>query len=67
LPSGKWLRIAATAVNDDRVEAKQYVLDQYPELKSMYSATDSNTQVLYLKDVVATFSSFSGESRELRF
>ncbi|MDR0385357.1 MAG: pyridoxamine 5'-phosphate oxidase family protein [Prevotellaceae bacterium] len=67
LPSGKWLRIAATVVNDDRVEAKQYVLDRHPELKSMYSATDSNTQVLYLKDAVATFSSLSGESREIRF
>jgi uncharacterized pyridoxamine 5'-phosphate oxidase family protein len=67
LPSGKWLRIAATVVEDDRLEAKKHVLDQYPELKSMYSADDSNTQVLYLKNVTATFSSFEGESREVKF
>ncbi|MDR1593707.1 MAG: pyridoxamine 5'-phosphate oxidase family protein [Prevotellaceae bacterium] len=66
LAAGKWLRISATVVNDDRREAKQYVLDQYPDLKSMYSADDSNTQVLYLKDIIATFSSFGGESKELR-
>ncbi|MDR2027437.1 MAG: pyridoxamine 5'-phosphate oxidase family protein [Prevotellaceae bacterium] len=66
-PSGRWLRIEATVVNDDRREAKQFMLDRYPELKSMYSADDDNTQVLYLKDVTATFSSFAGESREIRF
>jgi uncharacterized pyridoxamine 5'-phosphate oxidase family protein len=67
LPAGKWLRIAATVVTDDRQEAKQYVLDQYPELKSMYSVDDNNTHVLYLKDVTATFSSFAGEPREVKF
>jgi uncharacterized pyridoxamine 5'-phosphate oxidase family protein len=67
LSAGRWLRIAATVVNDDRKEVKQYVLDQYPSLKSMYSADDDNTQVLYLKDVTATFSSFAGESKEIKF
>jgi uncharacterized pyridoxamine 5'-phosphate oxidase family protein len=67
ISAGQWLRIAATVVGDDRKEAKQYVLDQYPELKSMYSADDANTQVLYLKNVTATFSSFAGEPREVKF
>jgi uncharacterized pyridoxamine 5'-phosphate oxidase family protein len=67
IEAGKWLRIAATVVEDNRREAKQYVLDQYPELKSMYSADDSNTQVLYLKDVTATFSSFAGAPKEVKF
>jgi uncharacterized pyridoxamine 5'-phosphate oxidase family protein len=67
LPAGKWVRIAATVVEDDRREAKQYVLDRYPDLKSMYSADDNNTQVLYLKNVTATFSSFGGESKEVKF
>ncbi len=35
------------------------MLDAYPNLKKMYSATDDNTQVLYLKDAVATFASFT--------
>jgi uncharacterized pyridoxamine 5'-phosphate oxidase family protein len=67
LPAGQWLRIAATVVTDDRREAKQYILDQQPELKSMYSADDDNTHLLYLKDVTATFSSFAGEPREVTF
>ena len=64
---GEWLRIAATAVNDDRVEAKESMLDNYPNLKASYSATDDNTQVLYLKDAVATFSSFTAPSRVVEF
>ncbi|MDR1525385.1 MAG: pyridoxamine 5'-phosphate oxidase family protein [Tannerella sp.] len=54
----KWLRIQAIAVEDDRREAKQYMLDANPGLKAMYSADDENTQVLYLKDAVATIASF---------
>ena len=55
----KWLRVQAVAVEDDRVEARQHMLDGYPELQNMYSATDDNTQVFYLKDATATFSSFT--------
>ncbi|MDR1755796.1 MAG: pyridoxamine 5'-phosphate oxidase family protein [Culturomica sp.] len=64
---GVWLRIAATVVPDERIQAKKFMLDEYPSLKSMYSATDDNTFVLYLKDATATFHSFSGEPREVRF
>ncbi|MDR1406359.1 MAG: pyridoxamine 5'-phosphate oxidase family protein [Prevotellaceae bacterium] len=66
-PSGTWIRIEATAVNDDRREAKLFMLEQYPGLASMYSADDENTQVLYLKNVTATFSSFAGEPRVVKF
>jgi uncharacterized pyridoxamine 5'-phosphate oxidase family protein len=58
---GTWIRIQAVAVNDDRREAKQAVLDAFPELKSMYSADDDNTQVFYLKEVTATLASYSGQ------
>lgn len=63
----KWLRIAATAVRDERVEAKEYMLDAYPQLKAMYSATDDNTEVLYLKDTTATFCSFTEEPKTIKF
>lgn len=56
--SDKWIRVQAVLVEDDRVEAKESMLDKYPQLKSMYSVNDNNTQVFYLKDVVATISSF---------
>ena len=65
--NGRWVRVAATVVDDDRVEAKKSMLDAYPNLRDRYSETDSNTQVLYLKDAVATFSSFTDEPREVRF
>ncbi|MCT8977855.1 pyridoxamine 5'-phosphate oxidase family protein [Clostridium sp. CX1] len=64
---GQWIRVQAVAVEDDRIEAKQSMLDSYPSLQSMYSATDDNTQVLYLKDVVATISSFTTAPRVVKF
>lgn len=63
----KWLRVAGTLVRDDRVEAKKHMLDNYPALKKMYSATDDNTEVLYFKDAIATFSSFTEAPKEIRF
>jgi uncharacterized pyridoxamine 5'-phosphate oxidase family protein len=64
---GQWIRVEAIVVEDDSVEAKQSMLDAYPNLKSMYSATDNNTQVLYLKNATATIASFSGEPKIIKF
>ena len=64
---GIWVRVAGTLVRDDRVEAKEHMLDAYPMLKNMYSATDDNTEVLYFKDATATFSSFGGAPRTVKF
>ena len=62
-----WIRIAAKAVPDERIEAKQAMLDAYPQLQNMYKADDDNTQVLYLKDATATFASFGGEPKVVKF
>ena len=64
---GEWVRVAATAVDDDRVEAKEHMLDQYPHLKNRYDAKDPNTAVLYLKDATATFCSFTAPERVVTF
>ena len=56
---GVWVRVAGELVEDDRVEARQSMLDAYPSLQNMYAADDGNTEVFYFKDAVATFSSFS--------
>ena len=64
---GTWVRLAGTLVRDDRVEAKQHMLDAYPNLQTMYSATDDNTEVLYFKDATATFSSFGGAPKTVQF
>jgi len=63
----QWIRVRATAVDDPRIEAKESMLEAYPELQGMYSATDDNMQVLYLTDVVATFSSFTAPPRVVEF
>ncbi len=43
------------------------MLDAYPNLQSMYSADDDNTQVLYLKDAEAVISSFAVPPKTIRF
>ncbi|MDR1615547.1 MAG: pyridoxamine 5'-phosphate oxidase family protein [Syntrophomonadaceae bacterium] len=63
----QWIRIQAVAVEDDRYEPKQSMLDAYPDLRGMYSADDDNTQVLYLKDVIAAISEFSGKTKIIKF
>ena len=65
--NGEWLRVAAEAVEDDRVEARISMLDAYPNLKANYAPDDGNTQVFYLKNAVATFSSFTTEPRVVKF
>ena len=64
---GKWLRVAGELVEDDRVEARQSMLDAYPSLQNMYKADDGNTEVFYFKDATATFSSFTDEPEVLKF
>lgn len=64
---GKWLRVAGKLIRDDRVEAKKHMLDSYPSLQAMYSAEDDNTEVLYLEDAVATFSSFTEAPKVIKF
>lgn len=64
---GSWLRVEATLVEDDRVEAKQSMLDAIPVLQNIYKADDDNTQVLYLKDATATILSYTGEPKVIKF
>ena len=61
------MRIACELVEDDRVEAKKSMLDEYTNLRTMYDENDPNTQVLYLKNAVATFSSFTAAPEVVEF
>ena len=54
-------------VEDDRREARVSMLDAYPELKAMYSPDDGNTEVFFLKDAKATFSSFTAAPKTVEF
>ena len=64
---GVWLRVAGELVNDDSIEAKKSMLDAYPNLRGMYNENDDNTQVLYFKSGVATFSSFTAPEEVIEF
>ncbi len=67
MSGGKWIRIEATAVEDDRDEAREAMLEAYPNLRNRYSATDGNCQVLYLKDATATIASFTEDPKVIKF
>ena len=64
---GTWLRVAGELVRDERKEVKKAMLDDYPELRGMYSEDDDNTEVLYFKNATATFYSFAGETKVIQF
>ena len=65
--NGEWLRVAGELVEDDRIEAKQAMLDAYPSLQGMYKADDGNTEVFYMKDATATFSAFTHGPEVVKF
>ena len=63
----EWIRVCAQAVEDDRIEARVSMLENYPELQEMYAPDDGNTQVFYLKDAVAIISSFTSAPKVIKF
>jgi len=58
-----WVRVAGQLVLDPDIKAQEHMLDAYPSLKAMYAPGDGNTEVYYLKNATATFSSFTAPSR----
>ena len=64
---GTWLRVSGELVEDERIEAKKSMLDAYPSLQKMYSAEDENTEVFYIKNAKATFSSFVSAPETVEF
>ena len=63
----RWLRVEGSAVEDDSREARAAILELHPNLQSVYSPDDGNTQVLYFKDATATFSSFTAAPESFNF
>lgn len=56
---GKWIRLSAKAVLDERIEAQQHMLAAYPELAAMYKPGDGNTAVFALTEGQAAICSFT--------
>ncbi len=67
MKDGEWLRLSGELVRDDRREPKVDMLEHYPDLKTMYSPDDDNTEVLYFKNATATISSFTGAPKTIKF
>lgn len=43
------------------------MLEAYPDLRNMYSEDDGNTEVFYLQNATATFSSFTAAPETYNF
>ena len=63
----EWIRIQCELIPDERIEAKQDMLDKNPSLKGMYKADDDNTIVLYCRNATATISSFTAPAKVIQF
>lgn len=59
--NGEWIRVTGELAEDDRIEARQSMLDAYPSLQGMYAADDGNTQVFYFRNAEAVISAFTHE------
>lgn len=64
---GKWIRVEAIAVLDERIEAQKHMLDAYPSLQAMYKPGDGNTEVFALTNGTATISSFTEPAKTIKF
>lgn len=67
MADGKWIRIAAEAVLDERIEPQARMLEAYPNLKAMYQPGDGNTEVYWLKNAKAQICSFTEPARIIEF
>ncbi len=56
---GEWIRLNSEVKSDDRLEAKQAMLDANPALENLYKVDDEVFEVLYFTKATAIFSSFT--------
>jgi len=64
---GKWLRLSGKLVRDDSRDAKKHMLDNYPDLRGIYSEDDDNTEVLYFENATAIIASFTEAPKTITF
>ena len=67
MAEGKWIRLAAKAVLDERIEAQEHMLQAYPSLRAMYQPGDGNTEVFALHEVEGQICSFTEPPQEFKF
>lgn len=62
-----WIRVAGTLVEDQRIEPKEVMLEEYPFLKNEIAVTDPDLAVYYFRDAVAWISEEGKPDSELHF
>lgn len=67
MSEGKWIRVTAEAVLDERIEAQAHMLEAYPSLKAMYQPGDGNTEVFYLSNGKVQICSFTEPAKYFNF
>lgn len=67
MAGGKWIRLCAEAVADERLEPQVHMLEAYPSLKAMYQPGDGNTIVFYLANATAQICSFTEAPKTIQF
>ncbi len=64
----EWIRICGTLVLDEDINAQESMLDEYPDLRHMYTTgPDGNTAVFYFKDATATINDFDHVPEVIKF
>ena len=56
---GTWIRISGELIEDETREVKTLMLEKMPMLRHMYNEDDGNMQMLYFKNAVVVFASFT--------
>ena len=59
----EWLRICCNLVENDSRDLRVKMLEKMPSLRAMYNEDDGNMVMFEIKNGVATFSSFTAESK----
>lgn len=67
MADGKWIRVAAEAILDERIEAQESMLEANPGLRRMYQPGDGNTAVYYLKNATAQICSYTEDPIVITF
>ena len=67
MADGKWIRVTAEAVLDERLAPQEHMLAAYPSLQGMYKAGDGNTEVYWLKNATAQICSFTEPTKTIQF
>ena len=67
MADGKWIRLTAEAIRDDRREARVAMLEVNKSLRNMYNENDGRVEVLYLKNATVSICSFTEAPVTFRF